>query len=135
MKQKGSNKDFSFLDKIFQLSLINEIKESSDERPSEYEGFMMDAIRASRKSSCYNVHSGSIIVYDKRAISSGYNGAPPRVKNCLERGICYKEERSGKKYEDTMNSGLCRGVHSEVNALCILQISMPHKHESSLWMG
>jgi len=132
-KVKGDEKDFQFLDKILELSLITEIQEGSGERPTEDEGFMMDAIRVSRKSSCYNVHSGSVIVYDKRAIASGYNGAPPRVKNCLERGVCYKKERSGKEYEDTMNSGLCRGVHSEINALLNLNFRPAKDWASKLY--
>lgn len=126
MDQKGSEKDFNFLEKIFELEIIGDMQEEEiGKRVSEDEGFMVDAIRASKRSSCYNVYSGSVIVYGKRAIASGYNGAAARVKSCLERGHCYKQEKSGKKFEDSMNSGRCRGVHSEINAMLNVRGSWP----------
>lgn len=126
VKQKGSEKDFDFLEKIFNLGFIKEIEESKiGERVSKHEGFMMDAIRASKRSSCFYVHSGSVIVHGKRAIASGYNGAAARIKSCLERDYCFKEEMSGEAYENSMNSGQCRGVHSEINAMLNVRGSWP----------
>jgi dCMP deaminase len=74
-----------------------------------------------------------VIIYDKRVVGEGYNGAPPNNKSCLEIGQCYKERITGKKYEDTMNSGLCRGVHSERNAFYNMMISPPRDRTSSLY--
>ena len=87
------------------------------ERPSWDEYFMKMAISASSRSSCFNVMARAILTFDNRVIGTGYNGAPRRVKSCLERGGCYKESRTGKRYEDSMNSGNCIGVHSEMNAV------------------
>ena len=89
-------------------------------RPSWDEYFMKWALDVASRSSCFNVHAGSVVVLDNRMIGTGYNGAPPGVKSCLERGACYKETKTGKKYEDTMNTGRCIGVHSEMNALAHL---------------
>ena len=96
-------------------------------RPAWDEGFMADAIRASSRSSCWKVHSGSVIVYDKRIIGTGYNGAPAEVPSCIDLNGCYKEIQTGKKYEETMNIGICQGVHSEMNAIFNLSKEIPLK--------
>jgi thymidylate synthase len=85
------------------------------ERPSWDEYFMAMAILTSSRSSCLNVRAGSILVKDNRIIGAGYNGAPSKVKNCLDMG-CRKENK-GLKYEDSLNIGHCIGAHSEMNAL------------------
>jgi len=56
---------------------------------------------------------GSVIVKDKRILSTGYNGAPTGLRHCLEVG-CLREKlnvESGKMHE------LCRGIHAEQNAI------------------
>ncbi len=87
------------------------------ERPSWDEYFMKMAISASSRSSCFKVHAGSIITFENRIIGTGYNGAPPGVKSCLERGGCHKEFVTGDSYEKQLNIPGCIGVHSEMNAL------------------
>lgn len=88
-------------------------------RPSWDEYFMAMAVVASTRASCHHVRAGSVIVQENRIIGTGYNGAPPGIKNCLDFGSCRKEA-AGVTYKDSMNSGLCVGVHSEVNALAHL---------------
>ncbi len=84
-------------------------------RPNWDEIFMSEAIKSSRRSSCWFVSSGSKIVYDNQIVASGYNGASSRhEKNCLENG-CAKENK-GLDYEESLNSGECIGIHSEMNA-------------------
>jgi len=85
------------------------------ERPSWDEYFMALAVLTSSRSSCKNVKSGSVIVKNNRILGTGYNGAPSGVRNCLEAG-CRKENK-GLRYEDSLNTGNCIGVHSEMNAL------------------
>tara|TARA_Y100000310_G_scaffold23743_1_gene22792 strand:- start:969 stop:1565 length:597 start_codon:yes stop_codon:yes gene_type:complete len=98
------------------MSEINIINENSlGIRPSWDEYFMVFSILASSRSSCLNVRAGSVIVQNKRIVGTGYNGTPPGVKNCLEAG-CRKEAK-GLKYHESLNTGTCVGVHSEVNAL------------------
>ncbi len=97
---------------------FNIIKESElGSRPTWDEYFMKAAITLSSRSSCLKVHSGSVIVHNKSIVGEGYNGAPPGIKSCLEKGVCTKELKTGQKYEDTLNTGQCIGVHSEMNAL------------------
>jgi dCMP deaminase len=97
------------------IQVINENPIGS--RPSWDEYFMHLAIVSASRSSCMNVHSGSVIVVENQIIATGYNGAPRGIKSCVERGGCFKTSFTGKKYEETMNSGTCIGVHSEMNAL------------------
>jgi len=83
-------------------------------RPDWDEFFMFSALWASARSSCTNLHTGAVLVKDKRVISSGYNGAPPGIKNCLEQGC--RKIKEGVAFDDKGKS-VCRGVHAEINAL------------------
>lgn len=65
------------------------------------------------RSTCLRRQVGAVLVRDKRIISTGYNGAPRKLKHCSEVG-CIRSENdipSGQRYE------LCRGVHAEQNAI------------------
>ncbi len=102
---------------IIVMADIDVVKEGAfGDRSSWDEYFMHMAIGVSSRASCYKVHAGSVLVKDKLLVGTGYNGAPSGVESCLEKGGCYKEAESGKSYADSMNIGLCRGVHGEMNA-------------------
>lgn len=88
------------------------------ERFSWDEYFMGFATLATTRSSCIYFHTGAVIVKDKRAIATGYNGASPNIKNCLERG-CRKREKSISF--EKKGTGECRGTHAERNVM--LQIA------------
>ncbi len=87
-------------------------------RPNWDEYFMFTAFNTSLRSSCMYIHTGAVIVQDKRIIATGYNGAPPNIENCLEKGC--RKDRVGIKQEQK-GTGNCRGEHAERNA--ILQIA------------
>lgn len=66
-----------------------------------------------QRSTCLRRQVGAIIVRDKRIITTGYNGAPAKIRHCLETG-CIRQEKgipSGERHE------LCRGLHAEQNAI------------------
>jgi len=66
------------------------------------------------KSTCRRNKFGAVIVRDNQIISTGYNGAPRKTKDCFEHGNCLREKlgvASGERYE------LCRSVHAEQNAI------------------
>lgn len=66
------------------------------------------------RSTCSRRKYGAIIVLNDEIIATGYNGAPRGRKNCLDRGVCMRDELgipSGERYE------LCRSVHAEANAI------------------
>jgi len=85
------------------------------ERPNWDEFFMFSAFWTATRSSCLNLQTGAVIVKDKRIISSGYNGAPPRIRSSYELNECRKE-REGVNFEEK-GKGVCRGNHAEANAL------------------
>ncbi len=60
------------------------------------------------RATCRHRSQGAIIVKDRRIMATGYNGAPPGVRDCLERGFCSKE-----KGDECMAEGL----HGESNAI------------------
>jgi len=83
------------------------------DRPSWDEYFMKITMLVSERSTCIRHHVGSVIVKDKRILTTGYNGGPANVKDCLEIG-CLREELnipSGTQHE------ICRAIHAEQNAI------------------
>lgn len=87
-------------------------------RPSWDELFMYSAILAATRSSCNHLKTGAVVVKDKRIIATGYNGAPPGIENCLDRGC--RKDQAGVDFEKK-GTGNCRGTHAERNAM--LQIA------------
>jgi len=55
-------------------------------RPSWDEYFMAMARITATRSNCDRLHTGAVLVKDKRIIATGYNGAPPGLPNCDEVG-------------------------------------------------
>lgn len=83
------------------------------------EYFMKIAEIVKTRSTCLRRQVGAVIVKDKRIITTGYNGAPSRIKECTEIGECKRQVMnipSGQRHE------LCRALHAEQNA--IIQAAM-----------
>lgn len=77
------------------------------------EYFMEIAHVVSKRSTCHRHQVGAILVKDKHVISTGYNGAPAGVKDCLEIG-CLRDQLdipTGERHE------LCRAIHAEQNTV------------------
>jgi dCMP deaminase len=67
----------------------------------------------SERSTCLRRKVGAVAVKEKHILSTGYNGAPRNMTDCLELG-CRREMRgvaSGQRHE------LCRGLHAEQNVI------------------
>jgi dCMP deaminase len=82
-------------------------------RPSWDEYFMEITRVVATRSTCMRRQVGSVIVKDKRLLTSGYNGAPSGLSHCSQAG-CIREKLtipSGERQE------LCRGLHGEQNAI------------------
>jgi dCMP deaminase len=77
--------------------------------------FMEIAQTASKRASCLRGKKvGAVLVKERQILSTGYNGAPKGVKNCLEHGNCLREQKnlaSGERLE------ICRATHAEQNAV------------------
>lgn len=83
-------------------------------RPNWDEYFIEMAMLAAKRSTCLRRQVGAVIVKDKRAIATGYNGAPSGIKHCGEIGGCLRQKLnipSGERHE------LCRALHAEQNAI------------------
>lgn len=66
------------------------------------------------RGTCLRRNYGAIIVNHDEIVSSGYVGAPRGRHNCIDSGICVRENLGvprGERYE------LCRSVHAEANAI------------------
>ncbi len=83
------------------------------ERPDWDHYFMQIASVVATRSTCLRRQVGALMVYNKRILSTGYNGTPSGLRHCREVG-CLREDLkvpSGERHE------LCRGLHAEQNAI------------------
>lgn len=83
------------------------------DRLSLDEYFLKIAAVVAERSTCRRHHIGAVAVRDKRILTTGYNGAPSGVQDCLELG-CLRDEQdipSGERHE------ICRAVHAEQNVV------------------
>jgi dCMP deaminase len=82
-------------------------------RPDSDEYFLKIASVVAERSTCHRHHVGAVAVGNKHILTTGYNGAPSGLKDCLELG-CLRDEMgipSGERHE------ICRGVHAEQNVI------------------
>jgi dCMP deaminase len=82
-------------------------------RPGIDEYFLKIAAVVAERSTCLRHHVGAVMVRDKQILSTGYNGAPSGIPDCLTLG-CLRNELgipSGTRHET------CRAVHAEQNAI------------------
>jgi dCMP deaminase len=83
------------------------------ERPGLDEYFLKIASVVAERSTCRRHHVGALAVRNKHILTTGYNGAPAGLKDCLELG-CLREELgipSGTRHE------ICRAIHAEQNVI------------------
>jgi dCMP deaminase len=83
-------------------------------RPSWDEYFMEIAELTAKRTTCMRRAVGAVIVKEKRAIATGYNGAPRGIKHCEDRDGCIRQNLgvpSGERHE------LCMALHAEQNAI------------------
>jgi dCMP deaminase len=83
-------------------------------RPGWNEYFIGIAKAVAARATCLRRKYGAVITKDNIIVSTGYNGAPAGMKDCLEVGKCTRKELQiphGERYE------LCHSVHAEANAI------------------
>jgi dCMP deaminase len=84
------------------------------DRPGWDEYFINIAKAVSLRATCHRRRYGSVITRENIIVSTGYNGAPRGMKDCLEEGACTRKKLEiphGERYE------LCHSVHAEANAI------------------
>ncbi len=82
-------------------------------RPDIDEYFLKIAMVVGERATCLRHHMGAVAVKDKHILSTGYNGSPSGLPDCLELG-CLRNAQgipSGKQTE------ICRAVHAEQNVI------------------
>ncbi len=84
-------------------------------RPDFHPYFMGFAFAARRRANCKGYKVGAVLVLEKRVVSTGYNGVPEGMTNCLDGGCdrCNHPE----KYKSGAGYDICICVHAEENAL------------------
>ena len=87
-----------------------------DARENRHKYFMNIAIAVRLRANCKGNRVGALIVLDNRIISTGYNGTPENVVNCLDGG-CYRCANRDKSYKSGEAYDLCICVHAEQNAI------------------
>ena len=94
-------------------SLESKASAQQFERPDWDRYFIEVAKTVATRSNCVKRKVASVIVKDKRIISTGYNGTPRGVKNCNEGGCvrCNSFAESGTKLDE------CVCSHGEENAI------------------
>ena len=83
-------------------------------RPSWDEYFMEMAELTAKRSTCMRRHVGAVIVKDRHAIATGYNGAPSGIMHCEERGGCIRQQLN---VPSVQRHELCMALHAEQNAI------------------
>ncbi len=77
--------------------------------------FLDLAQRCAEQGTCLRRNYGAVIVdANGMVVSTGYTGAPCGECDCLDLGVCWREQHNippGSNYEK------CRSVHAEMNAL------------------
>jgi dCMP deaminase len=82
-------------------------------RPSWDDYFLKIASVVAERSTCRRHNMGAIAIRDKHILTTGYNGAPAGLRDCLELG-CLRDEMgipSGTRTE------ICRAIHAEQNVI------------------
>ena len=74
---------------------------------------MKMAYLAAERSSCLRRQVGAVIVKDKHILTTGYNGAGSKLRDCLELG-CLRDQL---KIPSGKNQEICRAIHAEQNAI------------------
>lgn len=78
--------------------------------------YMGIAFAVREKANCTGNRVGAVIVRDNRVISTGYNGVPEGMTNCLDGG-CLRCQNPDGRFPSGTGYDLCICVHAEQNAI------------------
>ena len=78
--------------------------------------YMGIAFAVREKANCTGNRVGAVIVRDNRVISTGYNGVPEGMTNCLDGG-CLRCRNPNGMFPSGTGYDLCICVHAEQNAI------------------
>lgn len=101
-------------EKVSQMA--KDVYKREGKRPDWDEYFMSVAHAVRQRADCTRRQVGSILVKDKRIISTGYNGTPAGIKNCSEGG-CERCNGSEEQFPRGMHLDKCVCSHAEENVI------------------
>ncbi|MFZ0773125.1 MAG: dCMP deaminase family protein [Candidatus Sulfotelmatobacter sp.] len=85
-------------------------------REDRHKYFMGIAMAVRLRANCKGNRVGAVIAIDNQIVSTGYNGTPENMPNCLDGG-CHRCANRGKTYKSGEAYDLCICVHAEQNAI------------------
>jgi dCMP deaminase len=88
----------------------------TDVLPDTDNYYMGIAFAVREKANCTGNRVGAVIVRNNRVISTGYNGVPEGMINCLDGG-CLRCKNPNGQFPSGTGYDLCICVHAEQNAL------------------
>ena len=94
--------------------MVAKTAKKGNNRPDKHNYYLNITKDISDRSTCLRRHYAALIVKEDTLVSSGYNGSPRGMDNCIDIGFCLREDlgiEPGTHYE------LCRSVHAEMNAI------------------
>jgi dCMP deaminase len=91
---------------------------AKEARENRHKYFMNIAMAVRLRANCKGNRVGAILVLNNRIISTGYNGTPENMQNCLDGG-CYRCANRDKTYKSGEAYDLCICVHAEQNAALV----------------
>lgn len=89
---------------------------TAEKLPDNDTYYMGIAIAVRAKANCTGNRVGAVLVLENRVISTGYNGVPEGMKNCLDGG-CLRCRNPKGQFPSGTGYDLCICVHAEQNAL------------------
>ena len=84
-------------------------------RPDWSEYYLLIAHAVATRGECSRRKVGAVIVKDHSIVSTGYNGAPPGARSCLD-GACPRARSDAEPGRDYAQTG-CTVIHAELNAI------------------
>jgi len=88
---------------------------AKDKDEEKHKYYMNIAVAVREKANCLGRKVGAILVKSDRIISTGYNGTPEHVRNCMDGGCVRCRDRA--TYKASVGYDVCICVHAEQNAL------------------
>jgi dCMP deaminase len=79
------------------------------------EYYMTIAMAVRKKANCLGRKMGAVIVKENRIVSTGYNGTPEGMTNCMDGGCVRCRDK--ETYAASVGYDVCICVHAEQNAL------------------
>jgi dCMP deaminase len=92
------------------------MKLDPDVPPDADDYYLGIALAVRRKANCTGNRVAAVLVKNNRVISTGYNGVPEGMKNCLDGG-CLRCTNPNGQFTSGTGYDVCICVHAEQNAL------------------